>query len=348
MYQLANNLEIFKTNNPNQIRFIKRGTGLEQLIECDNNGLNFLNQLKKANGKINKELAQNFPQIVDFLLEKKILAPQATTTVENQYRSQLQAFEDLDLNSHASQNKISKAKVAIIGCGGTGGWLATQLVAMGVTQLHLIDPDVVESSNIVRQVYNLNQVGKNKVDALEELLKQKNTHIKLKKSKFFVNEESNLHNLFDQYDYICIAADYPSRAEMGLLIGNWCLAHKKTHFICGGYSGHNSALGLTVIPGKTNCWSCYRKWYATQVPIETLNEPFLKGPKNTSGLFPLVLLAAAMSCYDIIRVIIGMNPVLVNTRIDLNPETLNFEKIPFSPDQECISCRRSHEIAKRN
>ncbi|MFW9831881.1 MAG: ThiF family adenylyltransferase, partial [Candidatus Thorarchaeota archaeon] len=60
--------------------------------------------------------------------------------------------------------KIQKAKVAVIGIGGLGSISSTKLVTLGVGQLRIVDPDVVDSSNLQRQfLYRDNDVGKPKV-----------------------------------------------------------------------------------------------------------------------------------------------------------------------------------------
>ena len=65
------------------------------------------------------------------------------------------------------QEKISKAKIAIIGCGGLGSAAAVYLAASGIGHLHLIDYDKIDLSNLHRQVfYRPDQVGKSKAKTL--------------------------------------------------------------------------------------------------------------------------------------------------------------------------------------
>lgn len=64
---------------------------------------------------------------------------------------------------------LENKKVTIVGCGGTGSWLAELLAKTGINLL-LVDPDVVEESNLERQNFYYNEIGKPKVLALKQRL----------------------------------------------------------------------------------------------------------------------------------------------------------------------------------
>ena len=69
-----------------------------------------------------------------------------------------------------SLNLIIPRSVAVIGVGGVGSWLALNLALVGVRELVLVDPDVVEEHNLNRTPFKLSQVGQEKVDAVAELI----------------------------------------------------------------------------------------------------------------------------------------------------------------------------------
>lgn len=71
-------------------------------------------------------------------------------------------------------------RIHIIGCGSVGSTLAENLVRCGVTKLTLWDFDVVESHNLVNQMFRLDQIGKSKVEALADLLLEINPECELK------------------------------------------------------------------------------------------------------------------------------------------------------------------------
>jgi tRNA A37 threonylcarbamoyladenosine dehydratase len=66
---------------------------------------------------------------------------------------------------------ISEKRVAVIGCGSVGSFIADELARAGVSKFILIDPDVVEWPNLTRAVYGFSDIGNYKVDALSKQLK---------------------------------------------------------------------------------------------------------------------------------------------------------------------------------
>lgn len=94
----------------------------------------------------------------------------------------------MNLNKHLSffnPASLRKEEINIIGCGAIGSNVALQLAKLGVEKLVLWDFDIVSEHNITNQIYNINDVGKPKVEALEEHLKLQNPTIKIiKKGKY--------------------------------------------------------------------------------------------------------------------------------------------------------------------
>jgi len=77
------------------------------------------------------------------------------------------------------KEKLRKSSVGIAGVGGLGSNAAIALVRAGIGRLVLIDFDKVEESNLDRQYYFLDQVGKMKVEALKDNIKRINSTIKV-------------------------------------------------------------------------------------------------------------------------------------------------------------------------
>lgn len=102
--------------------------------------------------------------------------------------------------------RLQKAKVAIVGCGGLGSNIAMELTRAGIGKLHLIDFDRVELSNLNRQQYFLEDVGSYKVEALAKYLKRINPYIQLQLTAEPLTEENLLKLLQDDH-YICEALD---------------------------------------------------------------------------------------------------------------------------------------------
>jgi len=71
-----------------------------------------------------------------------------------------------------SPEKFGDKEVHIVGCGATGSWVALLISKMGVQKLHLWDFDIVEAHNLPNQVFRLSDVGKSKVSALAEIIRE--------------------------------------------------------------------------------------------------------------------------------------------------------------------------------
>ena len=108
----------------------------------------------------------------------------------------------------ASVERLARKRVAVFGVGGAGGFVCEGLVRAGIGAIDIVDKDTVALSNLNRQLIALHStVGKNKVDVLEERLKDINKNLIIKKYKcFFLPETSETFD-FREYDYVVDAID---------------------------------------------------------------------------------------------------------------------------------------------
>lgn len=103
---------------------------------------------------------------------------------------------------------IKKKTVLVIGCGGVGGYVIESLVRSGIGRIIIVDYDVIEQSNINRQIIALDStIGRKKVDALEERIKDINHEVEVIKIDMFI-DDSNIDELFNNdIDYVVDACD---------------------------------------------------------------------------------------------------------------------------------------------
>lgn len=103
---------------------------------------------------------------------------------------------------------LSKKRAAVFGVGGVGGFVCEGLVRAGIGTIDIIDKDTVALSNLNRQLIALHStVGMNKVDVLEERLKDINKNLVINKYKCFFLPETSDRFDFKQYDYVVDAID---------------------------------------------------------------------------------------------------------------------------------------------
>lgn len=104
--------------------------------------------------------------------------------------------------------KLQKAKVLVVGLGGVGGAAAEQLCRAGIGSLTLVDSDIVNNSNINRQIIALTTtIGKSKCDVMAERLTTINPNAVIRPLNKFIHGEAALELLTEKFDYVVDAID---------------------------------------------------------------------------------------------------------------------------------------------
>lgn len=116
---------------------------------------------------------------------------------------------------HSSEvhRKIKAARIGVAGLGGLGSNISVMLVRAGVSRLTVADFDTVDITNINRQNYFLDQIGRAKTDATEENLRRINPYMFIGKHRVRL-DPSNIPEIFGECDIICEAFDIPSQKAM--------------------------------------------------------------------------------------------------------------------------------------
>ena len=118
---------------------------------------------------------------------------------------------------------LGDARILIVGCGSGGGALALQLVMSGIQNFTLIDKDKLEPENIIRHVCGRGFVGEKKVDAVEEVLMDRNPAINIRKLDVDVMTFENLEFEIKNHTVVALATDNePTR----YLVNEICVRNK--------------------------------------------------------------------------------------------------------------------------
>jgi molybdopterin/thiamine biosynthesis adenylyltransferase len=122
------------------------------------------------------------------------------------------------------QKKIASAKVLIVGIGGLGCPVALYLSNLGIRNIGIVDHDIVDFSNLNRQVlFNPKDIGKFKVIQAKKFLQKINKKIKINTYKLKIIKK-NIQNILSKYDVICDCSDnFTTR----YLLNDFCLKNKK-------------------------------------------------------------------------------------------------------------------------
>lgn len=148
---------------------------------------------------------------------------------------------------------FAESRVLIAGCGSGGSQVALQLVMSGVKHFTLIDNDVMESENVIRHVCGLRFVDRKKVDALEDVLKDRNPDISVLKVEEDLLQWHGLESEVQRSHVVVLATDNdPTRYQM-----NDLCVRNETPFVVG--KVFTRGIGGEVFsyrPGESGCLAC--------------------------------------------------------------------------------------------
>ncbi|MFC6083481.1 HesA/MoeB/ThiF family protein [Sphaerisporangium aureirubrum] len=167
-------------------------------------------------------------------------------------------FRRVDLIPRAhgweAQLALKRARVVVLGLGGTGSHVAWALAAAGVGWLHCVDPDVVELSNLSRQVlYAEADVGMAKVDAALRRLREVNSDVAVSGDRARVASAAELGRLVRGADMLALCADEPGGHGLRVWANRVC-AGAGIPWAGGGYSGPLVTVGVYTPGGP--CYEC--------------------------------------------------------------------------------------------
>ena len=121
------------------------------------------------------------------------------------------------------QNSIKNKKIIIVGCGGVGSVLAQLLVRGGFLNITLIDNDIVDETNLQRQIYFEENLGELKVNALKEILIKIDKNANIKTFQIII-DEININKIALNSDLIIDSTD---NFHTRKIINNYCETNKK-------------------------------------------------------------------------------------------------------------------------
>jgi molybdopterin-synthase adenylyltransferase len=228
--------------------------------------------------------------------------------------------------------KLRRAKICVVGVGGIGNPIVTQLAAMGVGKLKIVDRDVVEISNLHRQhLYNESDIGKVKVEVAAERLKKINHHVKIEAVPLSITRYT-AESIVQGMDIIIDALD---TVDARYALNDACIKYN-IPFI---YAGALGMLGsvCTILPNKSACLRCMFPSLAEE-DMPTC---------STEGVHPSILyLVAGIQVSEAVKIVTGQQPTLVNKLLYIDLNELSFDKIQMFRHEICPSCGLRRESKK--
>src|SRR5688500_1523655 len=226
--------------------------------------------------------------------------------------------------------KLRKAKVCVVGVGGIGNPVVTQLTAMGIGKLKIVDRDIIEISNLHRQhLYTENDLGKVKVEAAKERLEKINSSVEIEALPNSVTKYT-AESIISGYDIVVDALD---SIDARYALNDACIKLNIPLI----YAGALGMLGsvCTIIPNKTACLRCI---------FPALAEDDMP-TCSTEGVHPSILyLVGGIQVSEVVKILLGQKPSLVNTLLYIDLNELSFERIKMLRHDECSACGKEKII----
>lgn len=244
------------------------------------------------------------------------------------------------------QRGLAHARVLLVGLGGAGGGAAQGLVASGIGHLHCLDPDVVELSNLNRQIlYRERDIGRPKVDAALESLSALNSDVEITGARRRIDGPDDLEALLGPGprgggpDLLVLSADHPP--EIRHWANRACL-RTGTPWIEGGYRGPYVTVGVFA-PGRGACFECHRDQDADSRDLrlapgqdpESVSPRMDWGPVNAAT----ATLSAGLLVHAAISLLTGVPAVEPGYRYGINlmlPGEAELNRYPRRP--ACRAC----------
>jgi molybdopterin/thiamine biosynthesis adenylyltransferase/rhodanese-related sulfurtransferase len=225
----------------------------------------------------------------------------------------------------AGQRKLARARVLLVGAGGLGSPAALYLAAAGVGHMGIIDEDVVDLSNLHRQVlHGTRDIGRSKVASAEEKLRDLNPHVEIAAIHARLSS-SNALELLRGYDIIVDGSDnFPTRYLVNdacVLLGIPCV-----HASISRFDGQASVFAATDGP-------CYRCIFPEPPAPGTVPNCAEGG---VFGALPGLL--GSIQATETIKLITGIGESLVGRLLLVDALRMRFRTIELARDPACPAC----------
>ncbi len=223
------------------------------------------------------------------------------------------------------QKKLMNAKVLIIGAGGLGAPAAMYLAAAGVGTIGIVDADVVDLSNLQRQVIHTTaDIGKPKVESAAETMRAINPDITVNTYHQFVYS-TNIMDLIKDYDFILDGTDnFPAK----FLINDACVMAGKP-FSHAGIIRFKGQL-MTYVPGEGPCYRCVFKNPPPKDAVPTCKQAGVIGAMG--GVI------GSLQAMEAVKYIIGKGDLLTGKLLTYDALKMEFHTIKLPKDEHCAVC----------
>jgi len=225
------------------------------------------------------------------------------------------------------QQKLLDAKVLLLGAGGLGSPTALYLAAAGVGTIGVVDDDVVDLSNLQRQViHTTDRIGLAKVDSAEQAMNELNPDVDVVKYQTRL-DASNIMEIIEDYDVIVDGADnFPTRYLL-----NDASVRLKIPVVSASILGFDGQLSVFA-PYEGPCYRCL---YPVPPPAELAPSC---GANGVLGVLPGTM--GLLQATEVVKLITGAGEPLVGRLLLYEALGATFTELKVRRDPDCAICSR--------
>jgi molybdopterin/thiamine biosynthesis adenylyltransferase/rhodanese-related sulfurtransferase len=225
----------------------------------------------------------------------------------------------------AGQKKLKAARVLCIGAGGLGSPVGLYLAAAGVGTLGLVDFDVVDESNLHRQVlFGRSDVGRPKIQAAVERLRDVNPHIEIVPHETRL-DSSNVLELFQGYDLVVDGTDnFPTR----YLVNDACVLTGKPNVYGSIFRFEGQVSVFWAAQGP-----CYRCLFPEPPPVGLVPSCAEGG---VLGVLPGII--GSLQANEVIKLIVGAGDPLIGRLVLFDALKMKFRELKLRKSPDCPVC----------
>jgi adenylyltransferase/sulfurtransferase len=238
------------------------------------------------------------------------------------------------------QQKLLNSKVLVIGAGGLGSPLLLYLAAAGVGTIGIIDNDVVDLSNLQRQViHTTNDIGRLKIESAATTIQAINPDVNINMHKTRL-DLSNATDLVRQYDLV---ADGSDNFSTRFLVNDVCYFEKKT-LVSGAilrFDGQVATFKPHLLDSDGGHGPCYRCIFPEPPP-----EDQVPSCAQAGVLGALCGLIGSMQASEILKELIGIGETLSGSLMICDGLGSTFRKIKVKNDPKCPLCGNQPKITE--
>jgi len=231
------------------------------------------------------------------------------------------------------QRTLAEARILLVGAGGLGSPVALYLAAAGVGTLGIVDDDLVDLSNLQRQVlHGISHLGQYKVGSARERIWELNPNVEVVEHRTRLSSENALE-IVGSYDLVVDGSDnFPTR----YLINDVCVLLGKP-YVYGAvdrWEGHVSVFGLSGGP-------CYRCLFREPPPpglVPTCAEA------GVLGILPGVI--GTLQATEAVKLVLGIGTSMSGRLLIFDALGMEFREVSLRPDPSCPVCGPSPTITE--